>query len=174
LKRNCKEDLFVDRHFLEFWGNLLINAAKSQKQMEDAAEWMNQGLKGFEDLTAMFRRFYDLDNLSESAPDYVKTWEKAAKDFQKSFYDYLKLFGVVPRQEHLELAKKYEALKKKVADQEEAIKHLRMLMGDKGADLREIVEGYQDLVKKQADQFREFMKSFTQALNDDTSGKNCE
>jgi len=25
----------MDRHFLEFWGNFLIKAAKGQKQLED-------------------------------------------------------------------------------------------------------------------------------------------
>ena len=159
----------MDRHFLEFWGNFLINAAKGQKQMEDVAKWMTQGLKGFEDLTAMFRKFYGLDRLSERAPDYAKTWEKAAKDFQKSFNDYLDLFGVVPKQEHLELTKKYETLKKKVADLEETIKHLRMLMGNKGADLGEIVKGYQDLVKKQADQFQRLMEGLGDSLGKETS-----
>ena len=159
----------MDRHFLEFWGNFLINAAKGQKQIEDVAKWMTQGLKGFEDLTAMFRKFYGLDRLSEGAPDYVKTWEKAAKDFQKSFRDYLDLFGVVPRQEHLELVKKHETLKNKVADLEETIKHLRMLMGNKGADLGEIVKGYQDLVKKQTDQFQRLMEGLGDSLGKETS-----
>ena len=159
----------MDRHFLEFWGNFLINAAKGQKQMEDMAKWMTQGLQGFEDLTAMFRKFYGLDRLSESAPDDVKTWEKAAKDFQKSFQDYLNLFGVVPRHEHLELVKKYEALKKKVAEQEEAIKHLRMLVVAKGADLGEIVKGYQDLVEKQTDQFQKLMEGLGDSLGKETS-----
>jgi hypothetical protein len=174
LKKNCKENLSVDRHFLEFWGNFLINAAKGQKQMEDVAKWMTQGLKGFEDLTAMFRRFYGLDSLSESAPDYVKAWEKAAKDFQKSFHDYLDLFGVVPRQEHLALVKKCETLKKKVADQEKTIKHLRMLIGKKGADLGEIVKGYQDLVKKQADQFQGLMEGLGDSLGKETPGEGNE
>jgi tetratricopeptide (TPR) repeat protein len=169
LKRNYKENLLVDRHFLEFWGNFLINAAKGQKQMEDMAKWMTQGLKGFEDLTAMFRKFYELDRIPESAPDYVKTWEKAAKDFQKSFEHYLKLLGVVPRHEHLELVKKYEALKEEVAEQEETIKHLRMLVVAKGADLGKIVKGYQDLVEKQTDQFQRLMEGLGDSLGKETS-----
>jgi hypothetical protein len=169
LKKKCEEKPSVDRHFLEFWGNFLINAAKGQKQMEDAAKWMTQGLKGFEDLTAMFRKFYGLDNVSESAPDYAKTWEKAAKDFQKSFHDYLNLFGVVPRHEYLDLVKKYEAVKNKVAEQEETIKHLRMLMGAKGADLGEIIKGYQDLVKKQSDEFQRLMKGIGDSLGKERS-----
>jgi phage tail tape-measure protein len=171
LKRNYEENLLVDRHFLEFWGNFLINAAKGQKQMEDMAKWMTQGLKGFEDLTTMFRKFYGLDKLSESAPDYVKTWEKAVQDFQKSFQDYLNLFGVVPRQEHLELVKKYEALNEKLAEQDKTIKHLRILLEEKGTDLGKIVRGYQDLIRKQTDQFQDLMKGLSRSLEEDSLGE---
>ena len=49
----------MDRHFLEFWGNFLVNAAKEQKRLEDLSNWMQQGFKfkGFDDLTEMFRKF---------------------------------------------------------------------------------------------------------------------
>jgi hypothetical protein len=169
LKRNDEENLLVDRHFLEFWGNFLINVAKGQKQMEDMVKWMTQGLQGFEDLSTMFRRFYGLDKLSESAPDYVKTWEKAARDFRKSFQDYLNLFGVVPKHEHLELVKKYEALNGKLVEQEKRIKQLRMMLEEKGADLGEIVRGYQDLIKQQTDQFRKLMEGLGDSYRKETS-----
>jgi hypothetical protein len=41
-----EEKDYMDRHFLEFWGNFLINAAKGQKQMEDMSKWMQQGFEG--------------------------------------------------------------------------------------------------------------------------------
>lgn len=148
----------MNRQFLEFWGNFLINVAKGEKQMEDMAQWINQGFKGFEDLAAMFRNFYGLDR---SASDYGKTWENAAKDFQKSFQDYLKLFGVVPMQEHLELIKKYEALKEKAAAQEETILHFKTLLDQKGPDLGNMAERFQELLKRQTDQFQNLMKSLT-------------
>lgn len=156
----------MDRHFLEFWGNFLTNAAKGQKQIEDMAKWINQGLKGFDDLTAMFKRFYGLDRLSEGSPDFQETWKKAQKDFQNSFQDYLDLFGFVPKQEHLALVKKYEALKEKVATQEEKIKHLRMLLKDKGTDQGEMARDFQDLIKKQTEQFQEFMKGISRSFEE--------
>ena len=60
----------MDKNFLEFWGNFFINAAKGQQQLEDMGQWMSQGFKGFEELTAMFRKCYGLDQLSPDAPDY--------------------------------------------------------------------------------------------------------
>ena len=124
----------MDKQFLEFWGNFLLSAAKGQRQLEEMAKWINQGFSGFEDLNAMFRKFYGLDRLTEKSPDYLKTSEKAEADFRKSLVDYLSLFGVVPRQAHLMLVEKYERLKKKVAAQEETIRHLRMLLQEKEVD----------------------------------------
>lgn len=154
----------MDKQFLEFWGNFMINSAKGQKQLEDMTKWMSQGLSGFDEMTAMFGKFYGLDKLGKDTPAYLKTWDKAAEDFQKSFKDYLNLMGVVPKDEHLALVRKYEDLKKKVADQEETIKHLRMLQGEKwaaaaAADQGEVIEGFQDLVKSQGEQFQELTKS---------------
>lgn len=36
----------MDRHFLEFRGNLLIQAAKGQKQLEELTRLVNQGVIG--------------------------------------------------------------------------------------------------------------------------------
>jgi uncharacterized coiled-coil protein SlyX len=67
------------------------------------------------------------------------------------------------------LIKKYEALKKKVAEQEQTIKHLRMQLEGEGADLGEIIRGYQNLVKKQTDQFQRLMEGLGDSLEKETS-----
>jgi hypothetical protein len=154
----------MDKNFMEFWGNFLINAAKSQKQFEDMTQWMGQNLSGFDELTAMFKKFYGLDGLKEDSPDYVNIWQTAAEEFQNSFQEYLGLMGMVPKNEHLNLVKKYEELKRKVADQEETIEHLRMLLKDSDLDQSETIKGLTDLTAKQADQFQELMSSFGQFI----------
>jgi phage tail tape-measure protein len=159
----------VDRRFLEFWGNLLINASKGQKQIEDLTQWINQGLKGSEDLNAMFQRFYMRNGPAEESPDYLRAWQNAARDFQETFKDYLNLMGVVPMGEHLKLVKKYEDLKKRAADQDETIAHLRMLLDAKGIDHGEALMGFQDLIKKQTDQFQDLVKGFGQFPGKDPS-----
>ncbi|MBL7202773.1 MAG: hypothetical protein ISS63_00395 [Desulfobacteraceae bacterium] len=150
----------MDRHFLELWGNLLINAAKGQKQIEELTQLLHQGKKGFEGQNATFRKFYGLNSLTEESPDYPKAWQNAADDFQKSLKEYLNLMGVVRKDEHLKLVGKYEDLKKKAADQEETIKHLRMLLDEKGIAQGEVPKGFQDLIRKQTDQFQDLMKGF--------------
>lgn len=152
----------MDRHFLEFWGNFLINAAKGQKQLEDMAKWLNQDLNGHEDLTAMFRKYYGLDRLNKDSPEYQETWKKAEEDFRKSFRDYLRLFRFVPKEEHLALAKKCEELEEKVAIQEETIRRLWKLLAEKAVDPTEMVKGFQDLIKEQSDQFQDLIESFSE------------
>jgi hypothetical protein len=154
----------MDRHFLEFWGNWLSSAAKGQKQLEDMAEWMGQGLRGFEYLTTLFRKCYGLDRLEEDSPEYLKTWKRAEQDFWASFKDYMGFFGVVPREEHLKLVQQYEELKEKVAAQEETIRHLRLLLSQKMVDHGEAFRGFQDVAREQAAQFQDLMNSFGKAF----------
>ena len=150
----------MDRHFLEFWGNFLINAAKGQKQLEGMSKWMEQGFEGFDELTTMFRKFYGLEDMEKNTPAYMETWKKASENFHKSYKDYLRMMGVVPKDEHLELVRKYEEIKKKVAAHEETIKHLRMLLEEKKAETQgEFVKGFREILEKQSEQFQETMET---------------
>jgi len=162
----------VDRHFLEFWGNFLINAAKGQKQMEDISKWMQQGFEGFDELTGMFKKFYGLEHMEKDTPAYMETWEKASEKFQESFKDYLRLMGVVPKDEHLTLVNKYEELKDKVAAHEETINNLRMLLREKKAETQgELVKGFQEILEKQSEQFQETMETFGRFFKKDKNKK---
>lgn len=151
----------MDKRFLEFWGNYLINTAKEQKQMEDLAKWMQQGFEGFNELNVMFNKFYGLEQMDKDTPSYMEAWKKASENFLKSFDDAMGLMGMVPKGKHLLLIKKYEALKEKVAAQEETINHLRLLLDEKKTESQEeLVQGFQDLIEKQSRQFQETMETF--------------
>jgi hypothetical protein len=150
----------VDKHFLEFWGNFLINAAKGQKQLDDMSKWMQQGFKGFDEFTDMFRKFYGLEHMEKDTSSYMETWKKASENFQKSYKDYLHMMGVVPKDEHLTLVRKYEQLKEKIAAQEETINHLRMLLEEKKVETQgKLVQGFQEIIEKQSEQFQETMET---------------
>lgn len=152
----------MDKNFLEFWGHFLINAAKSQRQLEDMAKWMAQGFEGVEELSRMFQKFYGLNGTDEDSTQYLKEWQRAVEEFQKSFMEYLGLMGVVSKEEHLSLVKKYEELKVRIAEQEETIAHLRMLLDQKGTGEEAVMQTFQDLMKKQADKFQELMENVGQ------------
>ena len=157
----------MDRHFLEFWGNYLLAAAKGQKQLEDLNQWIRQGFSGFEELTAMFKKFYGLEQPRREDSEAARAWRNAAAEFRNSFNAYLSLMGLVPKDEYQSLEKKYAALQKKVTDQEETIKTLRKLLSEDGTYQGETVKVFQDLVNQQAEAFETFMKSIAAASKEE-------
>jgi uncharacterized coiled-coil protein SlyX len=157
----------MDRQFLEFWGNYLLAAARGQKQLEDLNQWIGQGFSGFEELTAMLKRFYGVEHPSQENSDSDKAWERAAAGFRDSFNAYLELMGVVPRDKYQALEQQSADLQKKVADQEETIKILRSLLAEEGTYQGETVKVFQNLVNKQSDAFETLMKNLTMDTKDD-------
>jgi hypothetical protein len=156
---SLKERNPVDNHFLEFWGNCMNRAVKSQKQLEEMANRMSQGFRGLECLTDLFRKVYGLDQLSQQSLDYSKIWSKAQDDFWKSLRDYLRSFGVVPEEDHLALVKKYQELKEEAAAREETVQQLRSLLSRKTVGEGETSGGLQVAPKDKASQLQELGNS---------------
>jgi len=157
----------MDSQFLEFWGNYLLAAARGQKQLEDLNQWISQGFSGFEELTAMFKKYYGLERPRNQDADSTKMWQDAAAEFRNSFKAYLNLMGVVPQDKYRALEQKYAALKKKVADLKDTIEVLRKLLAEKGTYQGETAKVYQDLMKKQAEAFETLMKNIAAAAKDE-------
>jgi hypothetical protein len=154
----------MDTGFFEFWSQAFMNMAKGQRQVDEFNRWMQQGFSGSESLSELFRQIYGLDRVEKSSDEYGELYEKASQTFRQSFREYLRLFDVVPRQEHDELIGECEALKKKVSAQEITIAHLRKILGEKGMDSVEAVQDLQDVLKKQTDQFQEMMQTMGQVF----------
>jgi hypothetical protein len=132
------------------------------------SKWMQQGFKGFDEFADMFRKFYGLEHMEKDTSSYMETWKKASENFQKSFKDYLNLMGMVSKDEHLALVRKYEELKEKLAAQEETIKHLRMLLEEKKVETQgELVQGFQEILEKQSEQFQETMETLSKFFKKD-------
>ena len=157
----------MDKQFLEFWGHYLLAAAKGQKQLEDMNEWLRQGFSGFEELTAMFKKFYGLEIPPDENSDSAKAWENAAAGFRNSFNAYLNLMGVVPRDKYQALEEKCGELQKKIADQEDTIKVLRSLLAEEGTYQGETVKVLQNLVNKQTSAFETLMKNLSAVAKDE-------
>lgn len=154
----------MNRRFLEFWGKALLQAAQSQKQLEDLAKWCQRGILSFQDYTQLFKTAYGLDQVEEDSPDSFAPWKKAEENFRESFKEYLNIFGVVPREEYAALARQYEELRAKVAEQEETIKHLRLLLEEKGLGLEATTLEFQQLIKKQGEQFQKFIRGMGESV----------
>ena len=149
----------MDSQFLKFWGNYLLAAATGQRQLEDLNQWISQGFSGFEELTAMFRKYYGLEAPAPQGDDASDAWQRAAAEFSDSFNAYLKLMGVVSQSKYRELEQKYNDLEKKVAEQEETIKILRDLLAEEGTYQGETIKALQELVNNQADAFEKLMRN---------------
>jgi hypothetical protein len=104
----------------------------------------------------------------------MEIWSKAAADFQNSYKEFLSLMGWVSKEEYLDLAEKYEALKEKSASHEETIRHLKMKSPARDIDQGEVVKGFEVLMEKQAEQFQELMKSFGQLYKEPMKKKNAK
>ena len=164
----------MDKKFLEFWGTFLLNAAKGQEQLEDMTQLFREGFKGVEQQMSLFRQCYGLDREPESSPNYMEMWSKAASDFQNSYKELLGRVGLVPKEEYLTLAEKYEALQEKLASQDETIHHLKMKSTSGDIDQGAVVKGFEVLMKNQSDQFQKVMKSFGQLYKDHQKKKNTK
>jgi hypothetical protein len=150
----------LDQRFLEFLGNLLLSAARGQKLMADIFSWMQQGYSGYEELTAMFRKFYGLETPSPSAVEGQKRDEKAFQDFQQSFNAYLRLWGVVSESEHRHLLDKLKKLEDKCEEQEKIIRNLKQLLDLKLTDQNEFFQTMQDIMAGQSEVVQQMLKSF--------------
>lgn len=106
----------MEEYFYEFWKNQSITVEKGQKQMQDMTKLIMQGLSGFEEVPEMFGKFCGMDFWSKETCDYMRAWEMTTEDFQKFFKYYLDLMGLVPKDEYLELANKYNNMDESVAD----------------------------------------------------------
>jgi hypothetical protein len=159
----------MDTNFLEFWGRSLLNVAKGQRQMDEFNRWLSGGLGGSDSLSTLFRQIYGLGEVGSD--EYLKLYEKAMQSFQQSFRDYLRLFDVVPREEHESLMKECETLQQKVSEQEQTIGDLRKILGDKGLESAASVRDLQNVLKKQTDQFQEMMKTMGQAFQQQRPSK---
>jgi uncharacterized coiled-coil protein SlyX len=158
----------MDRNFYEFWGQLFTNLAKGQKQIEDFRKWFGQGMVGYESLTAMFRKAYNLDAVEEGSPDYTEFWQKSVETFQKSFREGLALMEVVPKGEYETMVRKCAALEKTVAEQEETIRALKRLLSEEGLGSPAALDDLQELMKKQQSQFQDLLKNMTILFDQET------
>ena len=161
----------MDANSLEFWGRSLLNLAKGQRHMEEYSRWLSGGHGGSDNLSALFHQIYGLDNMEKGGAECLKLFEQAMKSFQQSFREYLRLFDMMPREEHEALVKECEALKQQVLEQEKIIGHLKKMMntklrflGDKDLESAETVRDLQDVLKKQVDEFHLMMTTMGQAF----------
>lgn len=158
----------MDKQFLEFWGNLLLSAAKGQRQLDEFSRWMSKGMSGFRGLNDMFRQFY---GLGREGSGHSADWHTARDSFDKAYRAYLETLGVVPASEYLALKKQLEALQKKAQDQETALRKLRLELSECKMAQGDVVRGFQELMEVQSKQFQDLTNSFSRFFADRRTNK---
>jgi cell division protein FtsB len=151
----------MDKQFLEFWGNIMLNAAKGQQQLDDIMKWFSGNSSEFTDITSLFCKMYGIDPEAQKSPGYLNVWQKAIEEFQRSFGELAIMMDLVPRKEYVALSRENQELKKRIAELEEGNAHLRTLLAEKVSVPHEGIKGFQELINEQARQYQDFMKSVT-------------
>jgi hypothetical protein len=149
----------MNKDFLEFWGNFLLQAAKGQRQLEEAMKWAQLGFESIEEQRDFWNSFGAVKKEIENKPGNVEIWEKSLEDYRKSYREFVKFFGMVPMEEYQALLKKNEALEKKLAEQKETLPKARSARKETLDVQREIEKGLQELIQKQGEQFKELTGS---------------
>lgn len=149
----------MDKHFFEFWGNLLLSAAQGQRQMDEFGRWLSQGMRGVSELSAIFQRCYGLGGTGEESE-----WKTARSSFEAAFRAYLDALGCVPQSDYVALQTQLQELKRKTEEQEAALRRLRQELGESRMAQGDVVRGFQELIQVQSEQFRELTDSFSRLV----------
>lgn len=149
----------MDRKYLEFWGNIFLQAARSQEQLEELNRFAKEGFTMAQAQMSLFRKLYGLEDSAESVMAKGGWWQKSFADFKDSYRQFLELLGAVPREEYDELESRYEILKQELDEKKK--KGGPAVAGDIEQVQGELARGVQELIVKQGEQFKELMNAYS-------------
>lgn len=149
----------MDARFYKFWENLIRQAGSGQVGLDDLSAWTKQSADISGTLMEIFKKTYGLDHVPAGTPDYSDLFESAVKEFNQSLETFYAMLDVVSRKDYLDLEKKYKALKRKVADQEEVISHLKLLFKTHPPNVEEGARSLNNMLKSQNESFLKMMDS---------------
>jgi len=161
----------MNRDFLEFWGNFLLQAAKGQRQLEEAVKWSRLGFEVLETQKAFWNAWHGAEEEKGKKPGDLDQWKKSAEEFRYSCRELARLFGVVSLEEYEELLRQKEALEKKLEEKKKSASKTRWT-GKRVRDVqREMQRELQELTRKQGEQFNELMESIRKFYGQDDSSR---
>lgn len=150
----------MDRHFLKFWGEFLLQAADGQRRMEDFTRWVQSGFDPSGALADLFRKSYGLPPASSSSDDL---WRQALDDFYTALKTYAPLWGWVPWERYDRLKRKVTDLEHRIADQDRLIEQLEALLAGKDMGHAATAVRFQNLIDDQQKAFDKLLRAMTAA-----------
>lgn len=153
----------MDANFLEFFGQMLIQTAKGQRQMDQFGQWMRQGFSAtnMPEFNDYFQRIYGLTDISKESDQYTQLFQKAQVDFLTAFGQFIGLMGLVPEKKYNELEGEYQALEKKYLAQEKKMTQLKAKLGKSNIPGDDLTNQLTDLIKQQKNEFSSTLKSLS-------------
>ena len=67
----------MDTKFFKFWNDFVQQAVKGQIRSSDLMTLMQQGDGGSDEVMAMFKKYYGLDQKAVDAPDYLTLYQES-------------------------------------------------------------------------------------------------
>lgn len=143
---------------MEFWGQIFLNAARSQRQMEDWNKWFSVDSAGKNKLFNGILKQPETQKTEETTPEILEMTRKASDAYKEMFKASLSIFDVVSREDYNELLEENKLLKEKVIEQENLIKKRKHQPDKDIFEQQEVVNNLTEIVKDQAQQFQDLMK----------------
>lgn len=151
----------MDRRFFEFWGQLFLDMARTQKQMEDMNRLFREGLAGFGALAFPFP--VGGGQKKEGGHDGPgakgEPWVQASKQVQESLRQMMALWNMVPKEDYDLLARRLSEAEGKVEEYEQTINTLRGLVGERQPDPLAATNDLQGLLARQQEAFESLLEN---------------
>jgi hypothetical protein len=159
----------IDADFLEFWGNLLLNAAKSQRASQALADNMQHGFKAMSEFSELFQKAYGIDPSTEkraAEADNSNGLQQAMQRYHKAFATFIQMLDVVPRSTHKALEERYDRLQKEMMQCQATVVRLESQLKKcrSEEDQAAFSTEFGELMEKQTRQFAQLVDSFGEAV----------
>jgi hypothetical protein len=150
----------MDLEFFKFWTDAMRQSTAMQTLGDEVSRWMKGDIKETDELYALFRKYYGLEQGTDMFKDYENQLKDLVGNFQKSFNEILPMLGVVPKIQYDNLLQQYDDLKKKVAGLEDALKELEKKLGGSASNQVKTAGAFDEMIKTQTEQFQNIMNTF--------------
>jgi hypothetical protein len=170
-EKNREGVLVMDAKMFEFWGNVFLNAARSQQKIAELNKLFGQNTDTDNSIFNAAYKNFGWSDAGKIGPEEIMNSAGRAADVYKEFLkSWMTVFDVVPKEEYERLIKENEGLREQVIRQEKIISDFKNIPA--GAfNQDEIISGFTQMVEKQTRRFQELMTQLDDYHKKNTTSK---
>jgi len=149
----------MDRRLFEFWGQLFLDLARTQRHMEDMNRLFREGLTALGAFAFPFpvggdqKKGGGLDGSGATG----EPLGQADNPFQESLRQIMALWNMVPKEDYDLLARRLSEAEGKVEEYEQTIHTLKGLVGERQSDPLAATNDLQGLLARQQEAFESLL-----------------